>query len=78
MRRHERDMKRLLEFIARQEGWKLLAIERTGRSHMRGRFAQGGAAVSVFYSNTPSDFRATRNAAAITRRLLRTTKENGS
>jgi hypothetical protein len=71
MRRHERDVRRLLAAIADESGGKLVKVDFTGRAHLRATFVRGRVTAIMTFGSTPSDWRTFRNIAADTRRALR-------
>jgi hypothetical protein len=71
MRRHDRETRRLLAAVARDNGAGLVGINHTGRSHLRARFVRDGVIATITLSSTPSDFHAYRNIIADAKRALR-------
>jgi hypothetical protein len=68
MRKHEREIRRVLAAIAEENEAKLVGIEYTGRTHLRATFVRGGVTATITFGNTPSDWRTFRNVAADAKR----------
>jgi hypothetical protein len=58
MRRHEREMRRILATIAEENGASLVGIEYTGRTHLRAVFVKGRVTATITLPNSPGDVRA--------------------
>jgi hypothetical protein len=71
MRRHEREVRRILAAIAEENEARLIRTEYTGRTHLRAVFVKGQVIATITIPNSPSDVRAYRNIVADARRVLR-------
>ena len=71
MRRHEREVRRILAAIAEESEARLVGIEYTGRTHLRAVFVRGRVIATITIPNSPSDVRAYKNIVADARRVLR-------
>jgi hypothetical protein len=71
MRRHEREVRRILAAIAEENEARLVGLKYTGRSHLRALFVKGRVTATITLSNSPSDFRTYRYVVADAKRVLR-------
>lgn len=71
MTRRERELRQVALAVAAQASAQLLAIERTGRGHLRLVFTKNGSAIAMYAASSPSDsYRNLKNTAAQARRAL--------
>jgi hypothetical protein len=77
MRKHEREVRRILAAIAEENEAMLVRIEYTGRTHLRAVFVKGRVTATITIPNSPSDVRAYRNIVADAKRVLQQIEQRG-